>query len=233
MTGRAEQRGERAAGCSSREPPGAAAKGADPWQIAVAGLQANCLQFGANLARLQQQAASGLARLQQQARAPAPAARRRSAGGLPVASLSSAAAAPTSEPSSWSGGSAGAASSSTASREEVGRATWTFLHTLAAQYPEHPTRQQKRDARNLIDILTRMYPCGECAAHFKELVGSHPPQVATRADFSLWMCEAHNIVNRRLGKPTFNCSLVQSRWAGLECGEDGADACSLDFGRRR
>lgn len=118
-----------------------------------------------------------------------------------------------------------------------------------------------------------MYPCGECAAHFKELVGSHPPQVATRADFSLWMCEvcwwgrrcraaalpaaaaaawpaalpaaptlppslspffqAHNIVNRRLGKPTFNCSLVQSRWAGLECGEDGADACSLDFGRRR
>ena len=150
MTGRAEQRGERAAGCSSREPPGAAAKGADPWQIAVAGLQANCLQFGANLARLQQQAASGLARLQQQARAPAPAARRRSAGGLPVASLSSAAAAPTSEPSSWSGGSAGAASSSTASREEVGRATWTFLHTLAAQYPEHPTRQQKRDARNLV-----------------------------------------------------------------------------------
>jgi hypothetical protein len=36
------------------------------------------------------------------------------------------------------------------SREELGRATWTLLHTLAAQYPEKPTRQQRRDAKRLV-----------------------------------------------------------------------------------
>jgi Erv1 / Alr family len=55
-------------------------------------------------------------------------------------------------------------------KEELGRATWTFLHTLAAQYPEHPTRRQKRDAIALVDALTRIYPCAECAEHFAELV---------------------------------------------------------------
>jgi len=33
-------------------------------------------------------------------------------------------------------------------KEELGRATWTFLHTLAAQFPEHPTRQQQRDGQD-------------------------------------------------------------------------------------
>jgi hypothetical protein len=55
-------------------------------------------------------------------------------------------------------------------REELGRATWVFLHTLAAQFPERPTRQQQRDARSLMDVLTRIYPCADCARHFSEIV---------------------------------------------------------------
>ena len=93
------------------------------------------------------------------------------------------------------------------SKEELGRATWTFLHTLAAQFPDRPTRGQQKDARALVrgpcaqptsgcmqavqvqvltqpaaspahhrcaaaqvDIMTRMYPCQECADHFREIV---------------------------------------------------------------
>jgi FAD-linked sulfhydryl oxidase len=55
-------------------------------------------------------------------------------------------------------------------KEELGRATWVFLHTLAAQFPERPTRQQQRDARQLVDSLTRIYPCADCAQHFQEIV---------------------------------------------------------------
>lgn len=72
--------------------------------------------------------------------------------------------APSSSGQGRSSGSAG-----TVSREEVGRATWTFLHTLAAQYPEHPTRQQQRDAKNLVGVLgeswaadTEKARCVEC-----------------------------------------------------------------------
>ncbi|KAG7672620.1 hypothetical protein Ndes2526B_g08853 [Nannochloris sp. 'desiccata'] len=130
--------------------------------------------------------------------------------------------------SSFSFSAAGAAG---ITKEDIGRATWLFLHTLAAQYPERPTRQQRKDAKTLIDVLTRMYPCGECARHFKQVVAASPPQVENRKAFSHWMCEVHNVVNRSLGKPSFNCDLVESRWAGLECDEE--DACSLDFATYR
>ncbi|KAI3448165.1 hypothetical protein Pfo_004830 [Paulownia fortunei] len=40
-------------------------------------------------------------------------------------------------------------SSSPTTKEELGRATWTFLHTLATQYPDMPTRQQKKDVKEL------------------------------------------------------------------------------------
>lgn len=39
------------------------------------------------------------------------------------------------------------------SKEELGRATWTFLHTLAGQFPEHPTKQQQKDVKTLVLVL--------------------------------------------------------------------------------
>lgn len=38
------------------------------------------------------------------------------------------------------------------SKEDLGRGTWTFLHTLAAQWPQQPSKQQKKDARTLVWI---------------------------------------------------------------------------------
>lgn len=36
------------------------------------------------------------------------------------------------------------------SKEELGRATWTMLHTLAVQYPQAPTKQQQKDVKTLV-----------------------------------------------------------------------------------
>lgn len=42
------------------------------------------------------------------------------------------------------------------SREDLGRASWTFLHTLAAQYPDKPTRSQQRDVKALVSSCSRL-----------------------------------------------------------------------------
>ncbi|KAG6793102.1 hypothetical protein POTOM_002292 [Populus tomentosa] len=67
-------------------------------------------------------------------------------------------------------------------KEELGKTTWAFPHTLAAQYPEHPAGQQKKDVKEPIfkkqqdcfafrwQFYHRMYPCQECADHFKEVL---------------------------------------------------------------
>lgn len=44
----------------------------------------------------------------------------------------------------------GSHASGALSKEELGRATWTLLHGIAAQYPEQPSRQQKKDVKQLV-----------------------------------------------------------------------------------
>ncbi|RWR77997.1 FAD-linked sulfhydryl oxidase ERV1 isoform X2 [Cinnamomum micranthum f. kanehirae] len=109
------------------------------------------------------------------------------------------------------------------SKEELGRATWTLLHTLAAQFPDHPTRQQRRDVKELMSILSRIYPCKECADHFKEVLKANPVQAGSQAEFSQWLCHVHNVVNRSLGKVVFPCHRVDARWGKLECKERACD----------
>eukprot|EP01023_Acetabularia_acetabulum_P066250 TRINITY_DN8913_c0_g1_i1.p2 TRINITY_DN8913_c0_g1~~TRINITY_DN8913_c0_g1_i1.p2 ORF type:complete len:193 (-),score=22.73 TRINITY_DN8913_c0_g1_i1:78-656(-) len=118
---------------------------------------------------------------------------------------------------------------SVVSKDELGRSTWTFLHTLAAQYPQQPTKQQQRDTQQLIQCMTRMYPCADCAHHFQKIVKENPPRVCNGRELRQWTCEVHNTVNRSLGKPVFNCALIESRWATLEC--DDKDACDLTIGK--
>ncbi|GMP52437.1 hypothetical protein CsSME_00018249 [Camellia sinensis var. sinensis] len=92
-------------------------------------------------------------------------------------------------------------------KEELGRATWTFLHTLAAQ----------------MEILSRMYPCKDCADHFKEILRANPVQAGSQAEFSQWLCHAHNVVNRSLGKLVFPCERVDARWGKMECEQRACD----------
>ena len=47
--------------------------------------------------------------------------------------------------------------------------------------------------------------------------------MGSRAELSVWMCEAHNRVNRLLGKDVFSCALgaLDRRWrkGGAHCDE--------------
>ncbi|CAM6084702.1 unnamed protein product [Calypogeia fissa] len=114
-------------------------------------------------------------------------------------------------------------SGSAVSKEDLGRATWTFLHTLAAQFPEHPTKQQQRDAKDLMGILSRIYPCKECADHFKDVLKAHPVESNSGEQLAQWMCRVHNVVNRSLGKAQFPCHRVDFRWGALDCNEGACD----------
>lgn len=95
---------------------------------------------------------------------------------------------------------------------ELGRATWTLLHTMAAYYPENPSPQQQELMRTVISGLGAFYPCEECAGHLRKELSKHPPLTSSSEQLSQWACDLHNLVNIRLGKPKFDCSLVFQRW---------------------
>lgn len=52
-------------------------------------------------------------------------------------------------------------------------------------------------------------------------MATRPPEVQGRKEFGLWMCNAHNEVNRKLGKQEFDCSKWEERWR--DGWKDGCD----------
>ncbi|KAH8056895.1 sulfhydryl oxidase [Aureococcus anophagefferens] len=120
-------------------------------------------------------------------------------------------------------------------RAELGRSTWDLLHTTAAYYPESPTERDRAAAAGLVAGLAALYPCEHCAADFREAVEASPPDLASRALFSIWTCEQHNLVNAKLGKKTFDCALsaLDERWkhGAPGCWADADDTAAASLGR--
>lgn len=125
-------------------------------------------------------------------------------------------------------------------REELGRHSWTLLHTMAAYFPEVPSAAESAAALGFMQALGMLYPCRHCAADFQDSLEESPPRCAasakqaatsalctltscaapprrrtsSRVELSVWVCEAHNRVNRLLDKPEFPCTIAKldARW---------------------
>ncbi|TFK50778.1 hypothetical protein OE88DRAFT_1659842 [Heliocybe sulcata] len=101
----------------------------------------------------------------------------------------------------------------------LGRATWKLLHTMTLRYPEDPTPDEKEALKSYFHLLSRLYPCGECAAEFQLLLKKYPPQASSRRAAASWLCHVHNQVNLRLNKPEFDCAHLDETY-DCGCGDE-------------
>ncbi|CAG0886003.1 unnamed protein product [Darwinula stevensoni] len=96
--------------------------------------------------------------------------------------------------------------------ETLGQSTWNLLHTMAAYYPKNPTPTEQKSMQDFMQLFASFYPCSHCSQDFRDELAKNPPQTENQNAFSRWMCERHNKVNEKLGKPLFDCSKVDERW---------------------
>ncbi|KAL1853546.1 hypothetical protein VTK73DRAFT_8996 [Phialemonium thermophilum] len=104
-------------------------------------------------------------------------------------------------------------------KAELGRAAWKLLHTTMARFPEEPTEDESLALKTYVQLFARLYPCGDCARHFQQLLAKYPPQASSRNAAAGWACFVHNQVNKRLKKPEFDCSKIGDFY-DCGCGDD-------------
>eukprot|EP00568_Trieres_chinensis_P002302 CAMPEP_0183293250 /NCGR_PEP_ID=MMETSP0160_2-20130417/2007_1 /TAXON_ID=2839 ORGANISM="Odontella Sinensis, Strain Grunow 1884" /NCGR_SAMPLE_ID=MMETSP0160_2 /ASSEMBLY_ACC=CAM_ASM_000250 /LENGTH=171 /DNA_ID=CAMNT_0025454337 /DNA_START=69 /DNA_END=581 /DNA_ORIENTATION=+ len=97
---------------------------------------------------------------------------------------------------------------------ELGSASWTLLHSMAAWYPENPNPSERRKMTDFMSALATFYPCTYCADDFRTNLEQSPVRTRSREDLCVWLCEQHNLVNQKIGKPLFKCEMqdLDERW---------------------
>jgi len=90
---------------------------------------------------------------------------------------------------------------------ELGRAAWPILHRMTLSYPEKPTEQDKSNMGKLLKGFSWLYPCKICATDFRKKMEEFPPNLNSRDEFAMWLCHQHNLVNEKLMKSEFKCSI--------------------------
>eukprot|EP00545_Synedropsis_sp_CCMP1620_P010108 CAMPEP_0119004104 /NCGR_PEP_ID=MMETSP1176-20130426/955_1 /TAXON_ID=265551 /ORGANISM="Synedropsis recta cf, Strain CCMP1620" /LENGTH=182 /DNA_ID=CAMNT_0006955777 /DNA_START=74 /DNA_END=622 /DNA_ORIENTATION=+ len=107
----------------------------------------------------------------------------------------------------------------------LGRSSWDLLHSMVAWYPDRPTADDARQMEGFFVTLGRFYPCTWCASDFRENLEAQPIQTKSRDELCVWLCEQHNNVNKKIGKPIFKCDMktLDERWrksSKPECSSD-------------
>lgn len=104
-------------------------------------------------------------------------------------------------------------------KEELGRASWKYFHTLLARFPDEPSKEEKDKLKSFIYLYAELYPCGECSYHFMKMLKKYPPQVSSRTAVALWGCHIHNFVNQHLNKSQYDCSTILEDY-DCGCGDE-------------
>ncbi|KAI9710425.1 MAG: hypothetical protein M1812_007461 [Candelaria pacifica] len=104
-------------------------------------------------------------------------------------------------------------------KAELGRAAWKLFHTTMARFPDKPTPDESVALQSYMHLFARLYPCGECASHFRDILAQYPPQVTSRSTAAAWGCHVHNEVNKSLKKELFDCSNIGDFY-DCGCAED-------------
>jgi hypothetical protein len=84
-----------------------------------------------------------------------------------------------------------------------GPSMWHFLHTMSFNYPVQPSCEQKHQYRDFILSLRNVLPCGKCRKNLCKNLAKLPltlDRMASRATFSKYVYDLHELVNRMLHK---------------------------------
>lgn len=79
---------------------------------------------------------------------------------------------------------------------------WIFLHTMTFNYPDKPTKEDKKKYTNFFNMLGGMLPCKYCRDSYNIYLKHVPIDkfIDSREGLTYWLYYIHNLVNDKVFK---------------------------------
>jgi len=83
-----------------------------------------------------------------------------------------------------------------------GPSSWKFLHSIAANYPNNPSMEDKHIYKSFFISLKDILPCNRCKENYKKnlLRIDINKSLNSKKDFIFWVIDLHNLVNEETDK---------------------------------
>ena len=91
---------------------------------------------------------------------------------------------------------------------------WFVIHTIALNYPDNPSYEQKRIHEDFFNNLVFLIPCEKCRVHYRQHINNNPiVNHLTNSDTLFrYTIEIHNEVNKTLNKRLYTYDEVVKKY---------------------
>lgn len=83
--------------------------------------------------------------------------------------------------------------------EVWGPSAWAFLHAVALNYPECPSKEDKKNIETFLIYMGKVLPCYQCTKNFEKHLRQHPIDdkvLSSKSEIVKWSIDIHNAVNK-------------------------------------
>lgn len=99
------------------------------------------------------------------------------------------------------------------SKKDWGNISWILMHSLAQHISENNFTNSKQILIKIIFDICNNLPCPDCREHANQLLKtSNINKITNKKQLISFLCEFHNIVNKKLNKPTKNIEEVEKQY---------------------
>ena len=103
------------------------------------------------------------------------------------------------------------------SKKYWGNISWILMHSLAQKVTENKFINCKEILIRIIFDICNNLPCPDCREHaIKLLKTSNIHKISNKQALISFLCEFHNIVNKKLKKPTKNIEEVEKQYSNAK-----------------
>ena len=103
------------------------------------------------------------------------------------------------------------------SKKDWGNISWILMHSLAQKVTENKFVNCKEILIKIIFDICNNLPCPDCREHANKLLKtSNINKISNKKQLISFLCEFHNIVNKKLKKPTKNIEEVEKKYSGAK-----------------